>query len=203
MISQVKTEQQKMINLQPNSRLNAEKENTINLFHELTENSNEGILILTNKKESIYKNQQAQIIFSQLNKGKKTDDIPQEIWHICQSLIESGCLFPNQHWMIESQIFTGELVAIRIRVRWLKLDEIEHPCILVTIEDVYQPIQNIAIAEAEKYRLTPREKDVWLLYRANYTYKQIAAELCITLNTVKKHMKSIYSKQTEILEQET
>ncbi len=105
--------------------------------------------------------------------------------------------------MIESQIFTGELVAIRIRVRWLKLDEIEHPCILVTMEDVYQPIQNIAIAEAEKYRLTPREKDVWLLYRANYTYKQIAAELCITLNTVKKHMKSIYSKQTEILDQET
>ena len=71
------------------------------------------------------------------------------------------------------------------------------------MEDVYQPIQNIAIAEAEKYRLTPREKDVWLLYRANYTYKQIAAELCITLNTVKKHMKSIYSKQTEILAQET
>ncbi len=203
MISQVKTEKQKIINLQAESHFHAEKENTIHLFHELTENSNEGILILTNRKELIYKNQQAQIIFSQLNKGKKTDDVPQEIWHICQSLIESGCLFPNQHWMIESQIFTGELVAIRIRVRWLKLDEIEHPCILVTMEDVYQPIQNIAIAEAEKYRLTPREKDVWLLYRANYTYKQIAAELCITLNTVKKHMKSIYSKQTEILEQDT
>ncbi len=71
------------------------------------------------------------------------------------------------------------------------------------MEDIYQPIQNIAIAEAEKYRLNPREKDVWLLYLANYTYKQIAAELCINLNTVKKQMKSIYSKQTEILDQET
>ena len=71
MISQVKPEQQKMINLQPKSHFHAEKENTINLLHELTENSNEGILILTNRKELIYKNQQAQIIFSQLNKGKK------------------------------------------------------------------------------------------------------------------------------------
>ena len=70
MISQVKTEKPKIINLQAESHFHAEKENTIHLFHELTENSNEGILILTDSKELIYKNQQTQIIFSQLNKGK-------------------------------------------------------------------------------------------------------------------------------------
>jgi DNA-binding CsgD family transcriptional regulator len=38
------------------------------------------------------------------------------------------------------------------------------------------------------------------LHRANYTYKQAASELCITPNTVKKHMKNIYLKQKSIFE---
>jgi DNA-binding CsgD family transcriptional regulator len=54
--------------------------------------------------------------------------------------------------------------------------------------------------ESQKYGLTCREQEIWLLHRANYTYKQIALELCITPNTVKKHMKSIYSKQKSLPE---
>jgi WD40 repeat protein len=46
----------------------------------------------------------------------------------------------------------------------------------------------------QKHGLTPREQDIWLLYRTNYSYKQIANELNISLNTVKKHMKNIYAK---------
>jgi DNA-binding CsgD family transcriptional regulator len=36
---------------------------------------------------------------------------------------------------------------------------------------------------------------VWLLQQNNYTYKQIAAELGITPNTVKKHVRNIYAKR--------
>ena len=34
-----------------------------------------------------------------------------------------------------------------------------------------------------------------MLQRANYTYKQIAGELFIAPNTVKKHMQNIHLKQ--------
>ncbi|MGA7937024.1 MAG: LuxR C-terminal-related transcriptional regulator [Kovacikia sp.] len=76
----------------------------------------------------------------------------------------------------------------------------QRPCVLVTLEDRLQSIQNAAISEGQKYGLTPRETEVWLRHRANYSYKEIASELYITFNTVKKHMKSIYAKQHLILE---
>ncbi len=63
------------------------------------------------------------------------------------------------------------------------------------LEDRYQSTQNLAIAEVDKYRLTRREAEVWLLRRANYSRKDIAAELCISLDTVKKHLKNIHAKQ--------
>jgi DNA-binding CsgD family transcriptional regulator len=62
-------------------------------------------------------------------------------------------------------------------------------------------ITNTAIAEdAKQYNLTPRETEVWYLKQTNYSYKQIAATLYISVNTVKKHMKNIYFKQQTSLE---
>jgi DNA-binding CsgD family transcriptional regulator len=56
--------------------------------------------------------------------------------------------------------------------------------------------------EVDQYGLTPRQAEVWLLRRANYTYKEIAAELYISLNTVKKHMKDIQAKRETVLGRE-
>ncbi len=66
---------------------------------------------------------------------------------------------------------------------------------MLTLEDRHQAMRNMAIEESERYGLTPREKEVWVLHRMVLTYKQAASELHITPNTVKKHMKSIYVKQ--------
>jgi DNA-binding CsgD family transcriptional regulator len=110
-------------------------------------------------------------------------------------LIDSRDLFPGQKMIIESEIHTNDLAVFRIRIRWLELDESERPYLLVTIEDRRQSTQNAAIADAKKYGFTPREAQIWLLRRANHSYKEIAAQLYITLNTVKKHMKNIYAKQ--------
>jgi DNA-binding CsgD family transcriptional regulator len=55
------------------------------------------------------------------------------------------------------------------------------------------------IAEVDKYGLTPREAEVWLLRRAKYALKEIATELSISLNTVKKHIKNIHAKREIVL----
>lgn len=159
-----------------------------------------GILILTPNKELIYANQSAHRLLQQLNlSNSHTSLVPQELWHTCQFLIESRNLFPHQSWLIEAEIFTDSSVTFHVQAQWLQLEIVEEPCLLLTVTDQYQFLKKIALTEAQNYGLTAREKEIWLLYRANYTYKQIAAELHITVNTVKKHMKSIHAKQQAML----
>ncbi len=170
------------------------------LLQEVIEDLIDGILIVTDQRELIYANDSARRVLFQLNQGRvRANLVPREIWHICQSLIQSRTLFPNQRWLIESRIFTDDSTVLNIQARWLNLEAIESPCILLTVEDRYQTIKNIAVDEAQDYKLTRREKEVWLLHRGQYTYKEIASELCITPNTVKKHMKSIHAKQKDNL----
>ncbi|MFQ4136130.1 helix-turn-helix transcriptional regulator [Nodosilinea sp. PGN35] len=155
-----------------------------------------GILVFNDQQKLIYASESAYRVLSQLKQSEDPQNsIPHEIRHICKSLVQSRHLFPNQNWLIEFDIFTNAATTLHICSRWLNLDVIDHPYLLLTIEDRQQAILNLIIEEAERYGLTPREKEVWLLQQNNCTYKQIAAELGITPNTVKKHMRSIYAKK--------
>lgn len=170
------------------------------LLSAIVEDLVDGILILAMDGEIIYLNNNATRVLRQLNQDNSTTRVPQEIWHLCQSLIHSRHLFPEQHWLIQSEILTNNSTALYIQARWLQSTILQDPCLLLTLADRYQEIRNIAVEEAQAYGLTPRETEVWLLSRANYTYKQIAVELEITPNTVKKHMRSIHKKQKEIFD---
>ena len=171
------------------------------LLSAIVEDLVDGILILAIDGEVIYANNNALRVLRQLNQDNSTTHVPEEIWHLCQSLIHSRHLFPEQHWLIQSEILTNNnSTAVYIQARWLQLLTLRDPCLLLTLADRYQEIRNIAVEEAQAYGLTPRETQVWLLSRANYTYKQIAVELEITPNTVKKHMRSIHKKQKAIID---
>ena len=168
------------------------------LLQEIVEDLIDGILIVTDQRELIYANDSARRVLCKLNQARtRANLVPREIWNICQFLIQSRSFFPNQRWLLESRIFTEDSTVLNIRAQLLNIEAIENPCVLLTVEDRYQTIKNIAVEEAQDYKLTRREKEVWLLHRGHYTYKQIASELCITPNTVKKHMKSIHAKQKD------
>lgn len=49
-------------------------------------------------------------------------------------------------------------------------------------------------AKGEEYQLTDREKDVLQLMVKGYTYKMAAAELFISVDTIRSHIKNIYEK---------
>lgn len=160
----------------------------------------DGVLILTEQGDWVHANEYARRICNELSQGtSQFNAVPQQIWNVCESLIDSYEVFPELKMIIESEVDTDKSGFFRIRARWLVLDESVRPYLLVTIEDRRQSNQNIAIADAQKYGLTRREAEVWLLRRANYSYKEIAAKLYITHNTVKKHLKNIYAKQQENL----
>jgi DNA-binding CsgD family transcriptional regulator len=172
----------------------------VDLLQAVIESFVDGILILSAQHELLHANECARRICRKLIPGiNYTNTVPEEIWSVCKSLIESRKLFPEQKIFIESEIETDKSVKLRLRVRWLHLGGSNSSVLLVTLEDCNQSSQNIAIADAKKYGLTDREAEVWLLRRANFSYKEIADKLFITINTVKKHLKNIYAKQQDML----
>jgi DNA-binding CsgD family transcriptional regulator len=160
----------------------------------------DGVLILTTQRQLIYANEYALDICRQLRQNTQNKNIvPDNIWCFCESMIASRKLFPKENVSIEIEIDVNQQVKLRIRARWLHLNRSNERFLLLTLEDCQQTSQSIAIADAKKYDLTEREAQVWMLRRANFTYREIADRLYITINTVKKHLKNIYAKQQEIM----
>ena len=131
--------------------------------------------------------------------------LPAEIWRVCTALQESRELFPDKKIIPESEI-TVDGSTVRIRAQWLfvqsgiRSTSVSNACILVTLEDQEQTLQNRAIADMQRFSLTPREGQIWALRLQGYSYQEITAKLFITENTVKKHVKSILAKRRIALE---
>ncbi|WGV27125.1 helix-turn-helix transcriptional regulator [Halotia branconii] len=169
-------------------------------LQEILEGLGDGILILTTAGELVHANASAHHICSQLNQGHfDSNYIPSAIWHLCQFLIDNQRLLSDPIMMLSDEIVLDKSTIFRIRIKFMDLEIFDIPCLLVTLENRCESMKNIAIAEIKKYELTPREAEIWCLYRSNYSYKEIAVKLHITLNTVKKHMKNIHAKRQDFL----
>lgn len=155
-----------------------------------------GILLITEGNQLLYANDCACRILRQINQERQlSEGIPKEIRYLCNSIAEVRRQFPGQHWIMKTKICISSSVTFSVTARYMKLDSLGKSCIVLEMKDQYQLIKSIAIDEAKQYGLTDRETEIWMLQRANYTYKQIAAELFIAPNTVKKHMQNIHLKQ--------
>ncbi len=167
-----------------------------NFLQEVIEGLEDGILILSQTGEVIHANASAHRLLCQLNHGNFNQNfVPPVIWNLCESLLSSRYLFSDKLIILSDEIVVNKSNIFRVRVRLLDLDGFEVPCLLVTIENQYESLKSLAITEVKKFDLTPREAEIWFLYRNNYSYKEIATKLYITINTVKKHMKNIHNKR--------
>ncbi len=162
---------------------------------EIVENLEDGILILTETGELVHSNTSAYSICNQINScGLNDNSVPSVIWNLCKSLMKNQ--FDCDSLTIYSEdIVVSQSLIFRLRVRRFNLELSEQAYWLITIENRYQSLKNVALSEAYKYHLTKREAQIWSLYRAAFSYKQIAEQLFITVNTVKKHIKNIRAKQ--------
>ena len=173
------------------------------LLNAILEGFVDGVLILTSQGKWIHANERGHRICRQLCQDKsQMSSIPESIWQVCEALIDSRDWFSGQKMILESEIKTDNSVTFRVRVRWLVLDNQPQHYLLVTIENRHISRYNAAITDAKKYGLTNREAEVWLLKKSKLSYKEIAARLYITTNTVKKHLKNIYAKQQALVSME-
>lgn len=161
----------------------------------------DGVLIVTTRGEWLYGNYSAHRMCQQLNIGLPTGKpMPQNLWRICQRFIGNHQTLDGQATIAQPTTFEAEItvelaVRYRVRIRWFRLEDTHSPHLLVTLEDCNQTSRNQAIAEIHQYKLTPRQAEVWRLHRLGSTYRDIATELFVSMNTVKRHMKDIYLKQ--------
>ncbi|MEO1376428.1 MAG: LuxR C-terminal-related transcriptional regulator [Cyanobacteria bacterium J06635_10] len=167
-------------------------------LQEILENFEDGILILTESGELVHGNASAYNICNQINQcNLNSNCVPSVIWNLCKSLINTQTYCDNVTTITEDIIIDRRLI-FRLRIRRLNLEVSEQPYLLVTIENRYESVQKIALCEANKYNLTNREAEIWSLYLAKFSYKQIAEQLYITVNTVKKHLKNIRAKKQRL-----
>ncbi|MEL7242025.1 MAG: helix-turn-helix transcriptional regulator [Cyanobacteria bacterium J06573_2] len=175
--------------------LNKNYDEELYLLQKVVDNLEDGVLISTETGELIHTNSSADSICSQINPHSLNDNfVPSAIWNRCQSLMKAQSKCDNLTIWSEDIIVNQSLI-FRLRIRRFYLDFSEQKLLLITIENRYESLKNAALSEAYKYNLTQRETEIWSLYRATSSYKQIADRLFITVNTVKKHIKNIRAKQ--------
>jgi DNA-binding CsgD family transcriptional regulator len=168
---------------------------------EVIESLQDGLLIISETGELLYANTSAHHTFHQISQDNyHQHKLPQAIWQICELLLVSHNLFPDKLLILSDEISLDKLKLFRVRVKLLNLAKFKHYCFLVTIENRYESMRNLVNAEVTQYNLTQREADIWSLYRASYSYKEIAEHLYISINTVKKHMKNIHAKRQMFLQ---
>jgi hypothetical protein len=156
----------------------------------------EGVILFDEHNRLIYLNPKAAAIAQKIARNSHSlEDIPKEIAYIKRFMVEAKEKFPEQNWLNQSTIVVDCLAVFHVYARWIQGNGFGQNYLLLKMEDQNQFSQDLALEEAKRLGLTLREQEVWLLHRANYTYKQIAEALDITPNTVKKHMKSILVKQ--------
>lgn len=161
-------------------------------LHAILESFVDGILVLTEQQEALYANETAKQLCHQLT-GSLTD-IPKEVWQACEALIDSRDVYPEHQFVMEQEVNT-DLLKLRIRVQWLSLKQAEQACLVIRLQDQNQAFRGLAIAEAQAWGLTERETQVWVLRRCGWPRKEIASQLFIALDTVKKHLRNIQAKR--------
>ncbi|XGV97812.1 MAG: helix-turn-helix transcriptional regulator [Leptolyngbya sp. BL-A-14] len=170
------------------------------LLQSILESLIDGVMVMTDQHDLVYANGMARAIYAQLWHGS-SDPLPREIQRIYQSLLESKELCPSQPVVVETEVVTPK-TTFRIRAQWLALEIASRPCLLLRLQDQNQSVQSLALAEAQKWGLTPRETEVWSLRRSGCSRKSIATNLYISVDTVKKHLKNIHLKQQAVQEEE-
>ncbi|MEB3252198.1 MAG: LuxR C-terminal-related transcriptional regulator [Cyanobacteriota bacterium] len=170
------------------------------LLSAVLEGFNEGILIINQAGQLLHANHLGQTLAHQLKQWEGTDmaPVPPSLWTICSYLLEGRDLFPGNP-LILTQDFRGpQGYRLRARVQWLDGTDSETGHFLVMLEDPNSAALSQAQLKALELRLTPREQQVWRLRQRQCSVQSIADELYLSLATVKRHLRQIYSKRRQI-----
>lgn len=123
----------------------------------------------------------------------ENNQLPVEVWHICRTVLSHKNTLPSNKIGLDADIILPDIGTVRIRVQNVSIAN--KPYLLIVMEDRQQTIRNKALSDAALYGLTDRETEIWQMRLRGDAYKEISTTLWISVDTVKKHVKSVLAKQ--------
>ncbi len=161
---------------------------------ECMENLVDGVMLVDIHGAVLYMNQMADLICQNLIAEKPSSSphnspLPDAVWHTCQVLAADD---RSDATPVSSE---SEIQSYRVRVQRFQPKRLADPCFMVRLEDQQQSLANRILVEVQQYGLTQREAEVWQLKRQNRSRQEIANQLFISIDTVKKHLCNIQLKR--------
>lgn len=165
---------------------------TDSTFATILEGLLDAVLISDIQGEVLYTNLSAQKICHQLN---LTHLQSHAIWSICEVLKSHT----DRSLILESELTIAE-TQYRIRVQWLNTRvEAQDDRMIVRFENEHYTLRGAIMFESQSFGLTQREAEVWELKRQGKSRREIADQLFISIDTVKKHIANIKVKRENYL----
>ncbi len=166
----------------------------------------QGLLLLNKAGQLMQSNTKARELCQALHQATKRSmdsiaanqaaiSLPSQVATLCNFLREIRLELPGKPLQLTEDIFLDTGLRVHLKAEWIELGSQDEAYILISLEDITQTAGRRALCDAIRYGLTPRETDVWKLYLQGLSYREVGKQLFITLSTVKKHMKNIYSKR--------
>ena len=173
----------------------------------------QGVLVISANLTVLYRNPQSQPICQLLMPDNRTGHpLPQPVVSLCKKMMQDEAI---ANVVTEAETHTGQTIRIRVQrltasggtmlhpdQGWhtegdaaLSTQPFTQPCWVVFLENCHDLIRQEAKVQQQKYDLTERETEVWILLRQDLSYQEIAQTLQISLNTVKTHVKNVYAKR--------
>jgi DNA-binding CsgD family transcriptional regulator len=189
------------------------------LWKQMFELLPQGIIIISRSLKAVYWNQKATHLCNHLGESSfPAQGLPLPVLDVCHCLLRDQA-GPGRTWVMEH--LSGENKTVRITAQWLghgnrppsegaNVDAIARhrrvdparpsaPSPDAFIAIFLENRDEIGLAELrlqqQKYDLTEREAEIWMLLQQEYSYQEIARLLVISLNTVKTHVKNVYAKR--------
>lgn len=176
-----------------------ENESSISsLLKTALDNLVDGLLIVAASGRILQANAMATHVCRSLASSDMSADraqVPTALWQLCHPIFKNIANGIETYLGLEIDITINQRQPIRVRIQPLNLKVQQENCLMLILEDRQQAHRRRAIADGNRYGLTPREVDVWELRLQQQSYEAIAKTLFITENTVKKHVKSILAKR--------
>ena len=178
----------------------------------------QGIVIVSRQLKPVYWNRKAKEISQTLmNASLSYDALPASLAEVCHRFIRNHHDFQNS-LICEWQPICGQ--TLRITAQWIDgvpFNAASDPepftfatgrksstavsseplpgFLALLIEHCNASMEEDIRIQRQKYDLTEREAEIWMLLQQEYSYQEIAQLLQISLNTVKTHVKNVYAKR--------
>ena len=163
-------------------------------FSSILEGLLDAVLIADIQGALLYANLSAKKICRQLDIAHLQNHA---IWSLCE-LLKSKV---DRDLILESDLTIAE-THYRVRVQWLNsIEEADDTRLIVRFENQQHSMRCAAIFDAQCFRLTPRESEVWELRNQGRSRREIADQLHLSIDTVKKNLKNIQIKRRTYLEE--